>query len=269
LYDAFGDESAGPQYVSYGVVLVAADKQADANSILAQVKTRFGASADDQLHCRVLFSGQQRKKSPWAGLNITEVFTLYSELMRDLNPLMIRKIVSIGKKSEFPNSISGAQWQHVDPNFIGPHPWSEGYDFGDKHIANLGAHGTMVPLSKWPGFDRVRFWPDPDTTPIETTAGRRQFSNMLSGFVDNGDGKEPPRVSVMYSSGPKPPLLQIADLVAYVSQRCAGAGYDHVDMKFKALNRIIEAEKIKIGIAPDGGIGINVPNTSLEFRGPA
>ena len=92
---------------------------------------------------------------------------------------------------------------------------------------------------------------------------------MLSGFVDNGDGKDPPRVSVMYSTGPKPPLLQIADLVAYVSQRCAGAGYDHIDMKFKALNRIIEAEKIKIGIAPDGGIGINVLNTSLEFRGPA
>jgi hypothetical protein len=109
LYDAFGDESAGPQYVAYGVVLVAADKQADASSILAQVKTRFGASADDQLHCRVLFSGQQRKKSPWAGLNMTDVFTLYSELMRDLNPLMIRRIASIGKKLDFPNSIPGAQ----------------------------------------------------------------------------------------------------------------------------------------------------------------
>ena len=72
-----------------------------------------------------------------------------------------------------------------------------------------------------------------------------------------------------HSGGPKPPLLQIEDLVAYVSQRCAGAGYDQIDMKFEALNRIVAAEQITIGIAPDGGIGINVPNTSLAFRGPA
>jgi hypothetical protein len=106
----------------------------------------------------------------------------------------------------------------------------------------------MIPLSKWPGFDSIRFWPDPDTTPIETAVGRRQFGNMLSGFVDNGEGKEPLQVSVIYSDGPKPPLLQIADLVAYVSQRCAGARYEQIDLKFKALNKIIEAEKIKIDI---------------------
>jgi hypothetical protein len=154
LYDAFGDESAGPQFVSYAVVLVAADKQAEANAILAQVKSRFGASADDQLHCRVLFSGQQRKKTAWARLDAADVFDLYSQLMREIHPLMIRRIVSLGKKSDFPASIPGAQWQHVDPKFIGPLPWSSGYDFRDKHIANLGAHGTMIPLSKWP--NRVR-----------------------------------------------------------------------------------------------------------------
>jgi hypothetical protein len=268
LYDAFGDESAGPQFVSYAVVLLAADKLAEADSILVQVKNFFGASADDVLHSRVLFSGQQRKKSVWADLGIADVFALYSKLMLDINPLMIRKIVALGKKSDFPNSIPAAQWQSVDPNFIGPLPWSNGYGFGEKHIANLGAHGTMIPLSKWPGFSRLRFWPDPDSTLIETTAGRRRFSNMLSGFVDNGEGKEPPRVNVMYSQGPKPALLEIADLAAYVSQRCADAGYDQIDLKFKALNRIIGAEQIKIGIAPDGGIGISVPNTPLEFRGP-
>ncbi len=89
---------------------------------------------------------------------------------------------------------------------------------------------------------------------------------MLSGFIDNGDRKEPPRATVMYSPSQKLPLLQIADLVAYVAQRCAGAGYDPIDLKFKELNKIIGAEQIKIGIAPDGGIGINVPNASLEFR---
>jgi hypothetical protein len=267
LYDAFGDESVGSHFVAYAVILFAADRQAEANSILARTKIRYGASADDPLHCRVLFSGQQRKKSPWARLNMDEVFALYSGLVQDLNPLMIRKIVSLGRKTDFPDSIPGGQWQHADPNFIGPQPWSNGYGFGDKHIANLGAHGVMIPLSKWPGFSRVRFWPDPDATLIATTTGRRQFSNMLSGFVDNGDKKEPSKVNVMYVEGAKPPLLQIADLVAYVSQRCAGTGYDRVEMKFKALNRIIAAEQIKLGIAPDGGIGINVPDTSLDFRG--
>jgi hypothetical protein len=97
LYNAFGDESVGPNYASYGVILVAADKQDEANSILKVVKARHGASADDLLHCRILFSGQQRQKSPWAALSMSGVFDLYSDLMHDLNPLLVRKIVALGK----------------------------------------------------------------------------------------------------------------------------------------------------------------------------
>lgn len=161
MYDAFGDESAGPEFVAYAVVLVADDKLGEAGSILARAKVRFGASADDELHCRVLFSGQQRSKSPWTNLNNIDVFALYSELMIDLKPLLVRTIVSLGKKSDFPKSIPGGQWQHIDPNFIGPLPWSNGYDYGDKHIANLGAHGTMIPLSKCPVLIRLDFGQTP------------------------------------------------------------------------------------------------------------
>jgi hypothetical protein len=268
VYEAFGDESVGPQFVSYGVVLVATDRLEEANSILADVKVRFGGMPNDVLHCRTLFSGQQRKKSPWCRLSMGDVFTLYSELLRDLKPILVREIASLGRKSDFPSSIPGGQWDASDPDFVGPLPWSKGYRFGEKHIANLGAHATMVPLSRWPGFDRFRFWPDPDTTRIETPAGRRKFSNMLSGFVDHGDAADPSRVNVEYSPGPKPPMLQVADLVAYVTQRSAHGGLEPLDRRFKELHRMIEVEPIKIGIAPDGGIGINVPNSSLEFKRP-
>jgi hypothetical protein len=159
LYNAFGDESVGPNYASYGVILVAADKQDEANSILKVVKARHGASADDLLHCRILFSGQQRQKSPWAALSMSGVFDLYSDLMHDLNPLLVRKIVALGKKSDFPDAIPGTPWQNADSNFIGPPTWGSGYAFGAKSIAVLCAHGTMIPLSKWPGFDRFSFWP--------------------------------------------------------------------------------------------------------------
>jgi 6-phosphogluconolactonase/glucosamine-6-phosphate isomerase/deaminase len=37
-------------------------------------------------------------------------------------------------------------------------------------------------------------------------------------------------------------------------------------LKFKALAKAMGAEKIGLGIAPDGGIAFNVPNEVLERR---
>jgi hypothetical protein len=88
---------------------------------------------------------------------------------------------------------------------------------------------------------------------------------MISGFIDNGTC-EPEKIEVSYQAAGKPVLLQVADLVAYVAQRSAGARFSPLDLKFKALNKLIGPEKVGLGVTPQGGIGYDIPNALLEGR---
>lgn len=267
MYEAFGDESIGADHVAYATILVDSSRVTDAEHVIEQVKFSSGASARDVFHCRTLFSGQQRQKTAWANKTIVEIFDIYTKLLQELDGLLIRKIVTLAKKADFPTEVPGGQWEASDPSFIGPLRWNNGWEFTDKHIASVCAQGTMIPLAHWPKLENLRFWPDPDHTPIATSEGRRKFSRQLSGFVDHGRrGEEPSKIDVAYSENGKPELLQIADLIAYVAQRCAHGGTAPNDRRFKQLNQQIDAERVRFGVSSDGGFGVEVPNTVLSFK---
>lgn len=265
-FEAYGDESAGARFVAYGTLLLPTANREAVEAKIAKLKVNYGASATDNLHCRVLFSGDARRKTAWSRLALGDVFDLYSELVKLVRPSLTRTIVTIANKAELPDEIPGRQWETTDKNFVGPMNWSSGWPFRDKQIASFCAQGTMIPISKWPGLKAVAFWPDPDSSVIEFAGGRRKFSRMLSGFIDHGPGEEPEKIEVSYQPSGKPELLQVADLIAYVAQRSAGAKFSPLDLKFKALDKLIGSEKLRIGVAPQGGIGCNIPNAILERR---
>jgi hypothetical protein len=267
MYDAFGDESVGSEIVSYGTILFHEAQIDPALAILSEVKRRHRGTTAERLHCRVLFSHHQRAKSAWSALTADEVFSLYSDLMSRLRGLKSRTIVGVAKIKDFPRRLPEGQWTSVDPEFVGPQDWDRGHAFGEKHIATFCARATMLPLSKWPGLDQVRFWPDPDATLIETSAQRRQFTRSLGMFVDNGGG-DTPYVNIMHASGRKHELLEVADCVAYVTQRVRGAKYGPTDLKFKSLYKLIDPEVVVFEVGPDGGWIVNVPNASFAFRPP-
>jgi hypothetical protein len=74
--DAYGDESIGPKLVVYGMVLLREDLVPTAISTLSSIKRQYGASADEPLHCRILFSGGNRSKSKWSNLGLDDVFLI-------------------------------------------------------------------------------------------------------------------------------------------------------------------------------------------------
>ncbi len=265
-FDAYGDESAGTGFVAYGTLLLPTESREAVETQIAKLKIEYGASAADYLHCRVLFSGDARRKSAWSNLALNDVFDLYSELVTIVKPALTRIIVTIANKAELPDKIPGGQWEPADSSFVGPMNWSSGWPFRDKQIASFCAQGTMIPISKWPGLEAVTFWPDPDSSVVEFAGGRRKFSRMISGFIDHGTGREPDKIEVSYQSSGKPALLQAADLVAYVAQRSAGAKFSPLELKFKALDKLIGAEKLRIGVTPQGGIGYDIPNALLDRR---
>ena len=111
MYDAYGDESCGREYIAYGILLVPENQRIAAEAVLKNVKTSFGGHADDKLHCRELFAGDTRKKTPWAALEIKNVFDLYEELVRQLRSFAFRQLVTIAPASRiFQTNCRRQQW---------------------------------------------------------------------------------------------------------------------------------------------------------------
>jgi hypothetical protein len=267
MFDAYGDESCGQEYVAYGVLVVPEDQAALAEAAVARIKVQFGGAPGHRLHCRELFHGSARAKSPWATLSVTEVFQLYELLLTELNGLKLRRLVAFARKAELPGGIPALALQHVDPAANLPPRYTKPFPYGDKQIAIHCARATMVPLARYPGLDNVRFWPDPESTVVDWFGGRRAVQGELGNFfVDLGPGKEPPKVNLMLAEGVKPQMLDVADVVACAFQRSKSAKRSPNDQRFKALARLINVEQIRLGVAPNGGLAFQIPNATLLYQ---
>ena len=85
--------------------------------------------------------------------------------------------------------------EHVDPSSALPPKMTREIVIGEKLIASWCAQGAMVPLSKNPGLDKIRFLADPDKTPVGWFDGnRRAATKLIEGFVDNGIDPEPVQI---------------------------------------------------------------------------
>lgn len=248
--DVFGDESVGDEVVSYGLLAVPTVDVPTVEGLLAITKQDFGGTASHKLHCREMFSGDARLKSPWAHLNSSDVFSLYERLARQISDAGLRRIACVARTGEFPSALPAeGGW----PKIV----------LGGKQLAAFCGNGAMIPLSRNPGMHRLRFWADPDSTPIAWFGGRRRATGALSAFFDHGIG-EPPRLATQPIIGEKPPLLEIADFVAYASQRGQSRRYGAMEQRFKALCSSLAPELLEFTRSPDGGFGIRVPNQSLQ-----
>jgi hypothetical protein len=260
MLDVFGDESCGSKFVAYGVLVVPEDQNAAGEAILAEVKKEFGGEANSKLHCRELFAGSSRSKSPWAHLNMADVFRLYEVLMTRLKEVGSRRIVTIARVADFPNHLPPAPMENVNAAAAHPPVWTKAMEFREKQIASFCAQGTMIPLARNPGLDHVRFWADPDTTSIDWIDKKRQATLTISGFIGLDAGKEPPRIKVMPIVGEKPKLLEVADVIAYAAQKTMAGGGGPNERRFQRLHEIIEAGLIRFAVALDGGFGFDVPD---------
>jgi hypothetical protein len=217
----------------------------------------------------VLFATDARAKSPWAKLSIDEVFRLYETLLANLTELKLRCIVAFARKADFPKEIPALAMQHIDLAANIPPQWTKPFPLGDKQLSIWCAHSAITPLAHYPGFEKVRLWLDPDSTVVDWFSGRRAVKNEVGNiFVDVGPGIEPPKPSSVMpvDTGSKPSILEVADVIAYATQRGKAAKLSPNDLRFKKLMRQINAEQIIFGIAPDGGFGANIPNATMNYK---
>lgn len=262
MFDAYGDESCGPEYIAYGVALFPEARITQVEKILNSVKLEFGGQPSHTLHCRELFAGDVRKKSSWSHLDQIRVFELYERLLNALREVTPKYLSVTAKKSLFPRSLPPLELEHVDANFVGPRPYTKAVLIDDKFLVSQCAMGAMIPLARDIGLSHFRVWPDPDQSLITWFDGRRSMERALSAFIQTGPNREALRLNIMRFTE-KPKLLEIADLVAYVSQRVHTNKHSPNGRRFAALFRAIAPTQIKFAVGSDGGFGFSVPQISI------
>lgn len=206
--EAFGDEStsAGDRYAIYSIVGFSPKGVEVATSMLSNIKQHFGVPNSARLHCRVLFSGNQRAKTEWAALNpkhTAEVCrNLSMELLR-LEPMWCYGHFDLSTLSSLPrpNLMSG--------KFSGDAGREFSMGFGMKQAQKYAYSAAELHFVQRFG-DGVRFWIDKDDTKIDWFDGRKKAHNIHHGFGAPGQISLPPAYA---------PMLEIADLFAYTASR--------------------------------------------------
>ena len=110
--DIFGAESCRGRWVVFGALAVPPSAVADFEWILERLKIEFGNAGDAELHCRVMFSGDQRRKkgSPWGHLSKSDVFALYTRVAELARDTASRRLIAYADRSTFPTSIPADDW---------------------------------------------------------------------------------------------------------------------------------------------------------------
>ena len=199
---AFGDESESDTLLIYALAIFRTERTQDARAVLSRMKQSLGVPDEARLHCRVVFSGQQRRRSAWAGVNPLRIEQAVRDLVAEMRQLGERPEIGV-----------------IDRRQVPPLPVAPGHadrEWHGKETLALAANvAIMGAVSKY-GADHVRFIIDQDKTQIRRGLRRQQADSTRGLFLDVGAGHEPVRIEPVVQDDS---LLEIADLYAYVTLR--------------------------------------------------
>lgn len=203
----FGDESVYRETLVYAFAGLPRQSESAALAMLADVRKKFAIPETARLHCRTFFSGDSRKKLGLSFLSRQDIEQLYSTILDELKKLTCECRFSFTKR---PDSKTITLMQ---PHF----PALQNTDKGLLVIL-LNCCFSQPPKDslRFKIFD-AELWVDVDKTPVEWFDVKRQFVNLSKGFsqVNSSEGKID-YISPHVSTWKEQPLLQIADLLAYV-----------------------------------------------------
>lgn len=225
---AFGDESISSATVVYATAVFADDQVPRAEEIVASAKRSLGLDPEVPLHCREIFSGDARRGTPWADVEADDIRSMVKALCEQLKPVQYQPVVAA-----------------IDPRHVPPQPVAPGQPnrpLVEKAIATLAYNVVATMLRLRFGQGNFRLWIDPDSTMIPWGPGNRQVNSTRDLYLDLVPGMPPTLLVPEIEATPKPRLLEIADLYAYVTRKAFSGPYGRYDRWFHALYAEINPE---------------------------
>jgi hypothetical protein len=101
MIHGFGDENIDSEIVAYASAVFSADRTPQAEMILATAKKSVGLSPEVPLHCREVFSGDARKRSPRANIKATDIYAMVEDVCQKLKGIQ-QPVVSVIESRRVP-----------------------------------------------------------------------------------------------------------------------------------------------------------------------
>lgn len=216
-YVAFGDDCQFNDIYGYAYIVVKRSRIPWIIRELEAIKTLFSFPTEVTLHCRVMFSGDQRRKAGLSHLTREGIESIVIRCLLLLNNAGVHVRFSSGSLQEFKDTMGNTltMWDHVNATKLHAplHHDPKGL------ISLLSQMCLMVPAPDR-RFARSEEWEivvSKDTTPAKLIGkGSRQAHHLMNGFSSIGapEGQVfqfTPRISTEATH----PLLQLADVAVY------------------------------------------------------
>lgn len=213
---AYGDESASPEGVTFAIIAFPETSATNAERLLAEMKADLAVHSDSRVHCRELFSEAARRKSGWA------------HVQRDAFEAAILRLTAATKPLTVTSIVAALPVPATPPIIVAKSTGRTG-TFDAKAIASIAANCAIMALRVEIGPVPCRVFLDSDRTKVQWAFGRRQSDQVRSPYVALERGSEPQLIEPEFPTQ-KPPLLEVADLLAYSALRVArfsDAGFFH------------------------------------------
>jgi hypothetical protein len=102
MIHAFSDDSITEHLVVAGFVVLDEGRVADAEEILARAKAKVGVAVNEPFHCRVIFSGDARKRSAWAHVETVPLYDLVRSVALELKGIAECPLVCLANPKAVP-----------------------------------------------------------------------------------------------------------------------------------------------------------------------
>ena len=225
---AFGDDSQYGDSLSFAFVLVPRTRLRFAERKLEQLKKRFKIPLDTTLHCRTLFSGQQREKSGLGHLSPGDVRDVVSHTVTIINEVNGRVHFAVQDVSTFFSALgSEIQMYNQDrsPSVnlpVTPDP---------KGLLGMMAF-TCFSLDETgrhrPTASQCEIYVSEDKTKISFIGDKRSRADShYAGFFEQGSAFGQLNANIVSANAI--PLLQLADIASYI---CSHAFSKTGDVQF-------------------------------------
>ena len=235
----YADESITAKVVVCAAALFPITKVTAAEAALASFKAGLGLPPTTSLHCRVIFHSNARRGTSWEAIDPRHIYSAIQSLFRNLVGIGLQPVAFVAPNS--PLLSPGA-----------PGTESEGTSLDEKGQAAIGFQALSYHLTQLHGFGAVKLVIDPDRSKIQWLNGRKQANLTRSSFMGLGPGIEPPRSEPVIAGEPKPPLLEVADLYAYVIAQAYSTEGGWKGRWFGEVSSIINADRLEwTGASPD------------------
>jgi len=247
---AFGDESNFGDVIAYGLAIVHAYDLIAAERLLSGLKQRYGVGLQEEFHCKIVFSGDQRQKSQWKHPSEIQVLDFAEELILGLVRLPTLFIVGAVHRIEYPEELPAA----------GNFPAGK---MGVNQLTGMMCMAALVNLNEHYSQDQIKFWADPNRTQMPFF-GRRMQAHRNYKLTNNDANQhitpEP------FNDEDKQALLQAADLFAYTATHALSEKDSRNKERFDGLYRMCSANTSFIVVHNEENIEMTPQPSRLEAR---